>query len=163
MCFGCSKEPPHRDGSFEYPQHMFWLRNEKIIFRYPLLSGGLTYATSTKTKEYQSSLFSIPQYINLETSNIVFDFADRKRRGSLSYRSEGDTPRNGHVTPRNGHVTFLPPLISTSGAASDLDTTTQITNGKMQSGKPRYENRIKPRVYIRRITRSTIYEKAPFC
>ena len=25
MCFGCSKEPPHRDGSFEYPQHMFWL------------------------------------------------------------------------------------------------------------------------------------------
>ena len=27
MCFGCSKEPSHRDGSFEYPQHMFWLRN----------------------------------------------------------------------------------------------------------------------------------------
>ena len=26
-CFGCSKEPSHRDGSFEYPQHMFWLRN----------------------------------------------------------------------------------------------------------------------------------------
>ena len=21
-----------RDGSFEYPQHMFWLRNKKIIF-----------------------------------------------------------------------------------------------------------------------------------
>ena len=29
MCFGCSKEPSHRDGSFEYPQHMFWLRNKK--------------------------------------------------------------------------------------------------------------------------------------
>ena len=28
MCFGCSKEPSHRDGSFEYPQHMFWLRNK---------------------------------------------------------------------------------------------------------------------------------------
>ena len=25
MCFGCSKEPSHGDGSFEYPQHMFWL------------------------------------------------------------------------------------------------------------------------------------------
>ena len=25
--FGCSKEPYHQDGSFEYPQHMFWLRN----------------------------------------------------------------------------------------------------------------------------------------
>ena len=26
--FGCSKEPSHCDGSFEYPQHMFWLRNK---------------------------------------------------------------------------------------------------------------------------------------
>ena len=23
MCFGCSKEPSHRDGSFEHPQNMF--------------------------------------------------------------------------------------------------------------------------------------------
>ena len=29
MCFGCSKELSYRDGSFEYPQHMFWLRNKK--------------------------------------------------------------------------------------------------------------------------------------
>ena len=27
-CFGCSKEPYHWDGSFEYPQHMFRLRNK---------------------------------------------------------------------------------------------------------------------------------------
>ena len=32
MCFVCSKEPSHRDGSFEYPQHMFWLRNKKNNF-----------------------------------------------------------------------------------------------------------------------------------
>ena len=32
MCFGCSKEPFHRDGSFEYPQHLFWLRNKKNNF-----------------------------------------------------------------------------------------------------------------------------------
>ena len=32
ICFGCSKEPSHRDDSFEYPQHMFWFRNKKIIF-----------------------------------------------------------------------------------------------------------------------------------
>ena len=32
MCFGCSKEPSHRDGSFEYPQQLFWLRNKKIFF-----------------------------------------------------------------------------------------------------------------------------------
>ena len=33
MCFGCSKEVSHRDGSFEYPQHMFWLRNKKNSFQ----------------------------------------------------------------------------------------------------------------------------------
>ena len=33
MCFGCSKEPSQRDGSFEYPQHMFWLRNKKNSFQ----------------------------------------------------------------------------------------------------------------------------------
>ena len=32
ICFGCSKEPSHLDGSFEYPQHMFWLENKKNIF-----------------------------------------------------------------------------------------------------------------------------------
>ena len=48
MCFGCSKEPSHRDGSFEYPQHMFRLRNKKIIFIYALLSGGLHVANNTK-------------------------------------------------------------------------------------------------------------------
>ena len=30
--FGCSKEPSQQDGSFEYPQHMFWLRNKKVNF-----------------------------------------------------------------------------------------------------------------------------------
>ena len=33
MCFGCSKEPSHRDGSFEHPQHMFWLRNKTDNFQ----------------------------------------------------------------------------------------------------------------------------------
>ena len=33
MEFGCSKEPSHRDGSFEYPQYMFWLRNKKNNFQ----------------------------------------------------------------------------------------------------------------------------------
>ena len=27
ICFGCSKEPSHWDGSFEYPQHMLWMGN----------------------------------------------------------------------------------------------------------------------------------------
>ena len=37
ICFGCSKEPSHWDGSFEYPQHMFWLKSKKINW-YALLT-----------------------------------------------------------------------------------------------------------------------------
>ena len=33
MCIGCSKEPSHRDGSFEYPQQMFWLSNKNKTFQ----------------------------------------------------------------------------------------------------------------------------------
>ena len=32
MCFGCSKEWSHGDRSFEYPQHMFWMRNKENRF-----------------------------------------------------------------------------------------------------------------------------------
>ena len=32
ICFGCSKEPSQRDGSFEFPQRIVWLRNKKINF-----------------------------------------------------------------------------------------------------------------------------------
>ena len=38
MCFGCSKEPSQRDVSFEYAQHMFWLRNNKNTYLGPDLS-----------------------------------------------------------------------------------------------------------------------------
>ena len=42
ICFGCSKAASHWDAAFEYPQHMFWLRNSyKLIFYYSLLSWGL--------------------------------------------------------------------------------------------------------------------------
>ena len=32
MCFGCWKKLSHQDSSYEYPQHMLWLRNKKNIF-----------------------------------------------------------------------------------------------------------------------------------
>ena len=42
ICFGCSKESSRRDDSFEYPQHMFWLRNKTIkVFDNKLISRGL--------------------------------------------------------------------------------------------------------------------------
>ena len=31
--FWVFKKQPHRDGSFEYPQYMFWLRNKKNYFQ----------------------------------------------------------------------------------------------------------------------------------
>ena len=40
MCFGYSKEPSHRDGSFEYTQHMFWLGNKKNNFQLRTLIWG---------------------------------------------------------------------------------------------------------------------------
>ena len=40
MCYGCSKEPSHQDSSFEYPQHMFWLRNKKNNFQLHILIWG---------------------------------------------------------------------------------------------------------------------------
>ena len=43
MFFGCSKKPSHWDDSFEYPQHMVWLRYKKkiILEAYALLTKGL--------------------------------------------------------------------------------------------------------------------------
>ena len=40
MCFGCSKGPSHPGSSFEYPQHMFWLRNNKNNFQLHTLIWG---------------------------------------------------------------------------------------------------------------------------
>ena len=40
MCFGCSKEQSHRESSFEYPQHMFWMRNKNNKFQVHTLIWG---------------------------------------------------------------------------------------------------------------------------
>ena len=51
MCFGRSKEPSHRDGSFEYPQHMFWLRNKKNNFQLRTLIWGLNMSLFTEVNK----------------------------------------------------------------------------------------------------------------
>ena len=40
MCFWCSKEPSHLDGSFEHPQHMLWMGNKKSHFQLRTLIWG---------------------------------------------------------------------------------------------------------------------------
>ena len=57
ICFGFSKEQPHCDGSFEYPQHMFWLRNKKIIF----LKHTLNLSTALRQVEFPFGLIPINQ------------------------------------------------------------------------------------------------------
>ena len=78
MCFRCSKEPSHRDGSFEYPQHMVWLRNKKnditvctLIWR-PAISFNICFGFSkehmfwvgcSKELSHQDGSFEYPQHI----------------------------------------------------------------------------------------------------
>ena len=45
MCFGCSKQPSQLDGSFEYPQHIFWLRNKKNNFQLHTYLGACIWET----------------------------------------------------------------------------------------------------------------------
>ena len=43
MCFGYSKKTSLWDGSFEYPQHLFWLRNKKNDFQLLTLIWGYVF------------------------------------------------------------------------------------------------------------------------
>ena len=49
MCFGCTKEPSHLDGSFEYPQYMFWMRNKENNFPIRTLISRPEIVTNTGT------------------------------------------------------------------------------------------------------------------
>ena len=62
MCFGCSKEPSHRDGSFEYPQHMFWWKNKKTNFQLRTLiweSGTCLYCRLFKYNSFKKEVWSV--------------------------------------------------------------------------------------------------------
>ena len=37
ICFGFSKELSHWDGAYEYPQHVFWMRNKKLFLVHILI------------------------------------------------------------------------------------------------------------------------------
>ena len=59
MCFGCSKEPSHRDGSFEYPQHMFWMRNKENSFSMRIVGvifHGIDIAKEMKLRHFRGNV-----------------------------------------------------------------------------------------------------------
>ena len=45
----------------------------------------------------------------------------------------------------------------------NINTVKSLYNAIIPESSAQFENRIKPRVYVRRITSSTMYKKAPFC
>ena len=54
ICFGCSKETSHWDGSFEYPQHVL-VEIRKLNFRYTLLTKVLSMIVQTKIIKFFAS------------------------------------------------------------------------------------------------------------
>ena len=69
ICFVCSKESSHCDVSFEYSQHMFWLRNKKII----LLVRTLNYRHELMIISIQGILSLVKVYIlYIFHSRIIF-------------------------------------------------------------------------------------------
>ena len=100
--FGCLKEPSHWDGSFEYPQHMFWFRNQKIIFltsvsRVKYIGNYLDIAFSTFNHIYHQTC---------KTSTCVHDTIVIRWHSSVSetwwYRMHNQTqPRCIKMLPGN--------------------------------------------------------------
>ena len=62
ICFGCSKEPPHRDGSFEYPQHIFLLRNKIVLTTHSI---GLL--IELRSLYCMTNVYQLLLYIELDT------------------------------------------------------------------------------------------------
>ena len=75
MCFGCSKAPSHRDGSFEYAQHLFWLRNKKNNFQLlTLMWGPVTYIHSLAmwclNVLPEPSSTSLPSWVKVSSTSL---------------------------------------------------------------------------------------------
>ena len=62
ICISCSKERSQCEGSFEYPLHIFWLRNKKIFAKIHTLiwRPGLTHLTKTVIFQHASMAPVIP-------------------------------------------------------------------------------------------------------
>ena len=118
MRFGCSKEPSHRVGSFEYPQHMFWLRNKKIIFLLrTLISGGLHVGNNRKaqmslcipshTRAFNTCVHKIFCFVWSQSTAMIMlrlsvNLSSRPRLSGLRFY----VPFNGygHVDCRDGQL-----------------------------------------------------------
>ena len=69
--FWVLRGPSHLDGSFEYPQHMFWLRKQKIIFSYTLIWGPVSAFSFAVVFWKQCGCFLIAGAVWSPSDNIV--------------------------------------------------------------------------------------------
>ena len=90
MWCGCSKEPSHRDGSFEYPQHMFWLRNKNnnYLLR-TLIWGAASHLSKIQIKhEGPESLtwilspILLPRFKSFDFCHLLITFVNSLEPGS---------------------------------------------------------------------------------
>ena len=88
MCFGCLKEPSHGDGSFDYPKHMFWLRNKKTNFQFRTLIWG-PFLDKYGKFDFRLIMHSdCLEELDLE-DNLIGDSAGRELLEALEHRKEG--------------------------------------------------------------------------
>ena len=72
ICFGCSKETSHWDGSFEHPQRMFGWEIRKIFFQYALLSRGLRFIVSKQKRPRWEATFGRLSHGSALFTNFTF-------------------------------------------------------------------------------------------
>ena len=68
MFWVLKKKTSHRDGSFEYPQHMFWLRNKKNIILLHVMR--LHYFSQQEKSQYLDDYFLLIQDLLLPNMQI---------------------------------------------------------------------------------------------
>ena len=66
ICFGCSKEPSHRDGSSEYTRYVIWLKNKNLFL-----------VSHSYLKPWISYKMRKSESIVLELSSVVKSFAKK--------------------------------------------------------------------------------------
>ena len=73
MCFGCSKEPSPREGSFEYPQQMFWNKKNNFQLRSLIWGPGVRKRSQFHALKYCGACFYY-DFLLVQSCNFIFNF-----------------------------------------------------------------------------------------
>ena len=108
-----------------------------------------------KKSKASSSLFPFKMIAKLERA---------QRTAQQNMEQNYTEPQQSWATNRFIYSVGLQGLHSSSRWDVETYCVPAVSSFKcIQESPSQFENRIMPRVYVRRITRSTMYQKAPFC